>query len=82
MGGSATISFVHVCAGKLSSNVCGVTHPLCSYLSCNEFILPFTQTYMPWVARQAISKIIGPGRVKSLKTGGEVFDVQAIVGVK
>ena len=40
------------------------------------------QTYMPWVARQAISKIIGPGRVKSLKSGGEVFDVQAIVGVK
>ena len=37
---------------------------------------------MPWVARQAISKIIGPGRVKSLKSGGEVFDVQAILGMK
>ena len=53
------------------------------WIAQQPFLLfTYVLTYMPWIARQAISKLIGPGRVKALETGGEVFDIQTNLGMK
>jgi hypothetical protein len=47
------------------------------WISDQPFLLmTYVQTYMPWVARQLMTFLVGPARVKALKEGENIYDVK------
>ena len=46
-------------------------------------IFTYMTQYMPWISRTLFAKVLGPARVKALKTGADVFNVKvALFGQK
>ena len=41
----------------------------------------YLTTYFPFVTRQLIKYFIGPGRVKALEVGGNIYDFKTVFGV-
>ena len=45
-------------------------------------LLTYVATYMPWWMRLIGTKIAGPGRIKALKEGTNLFDTKALLNLK
>jgi dehydrogenase/reductase SDR family member 7 len=45
-------------------------------------IIAYMAEYLPFVSRQLMKRVIGPGRVKALETGGNIYDLKTILGIK
>lgn len=43
--------------------------------------MSYIAAYLPLVYRNLFNTIVGPMRVKALQSGGDVFDLKAILGL-
>ncbi len=52
------------------------------WISDQPFLLmTYLNVYFPWVSRMLMTHVIGPARIKTLQTGGNVWDIQANFGL-
>lgn len=61
-----------------------IHHKLDEVWISNQPFLLFTylSTYAPGIFRQLYKRVVGPGRVKALVGGGDVYDVKSLLGFK
>jgi hypothetical protein len=44
-------------------------------------LVTYIMVYMPWFGRQILTNVLGPARIKALKTGAALYDLKNNFGV-
>ena len=45
-------------------------------------LMAYLNVYFPWLGQILVTHVIGPARIKALKSGGDIWNIPANFGIK